>query len=123
MSQSQIKGLSTDTGSFNWVVVTGTSKTISAGNGYIPNNASLVTFTLPVTCSVGDTFQIAGKGTGMWKLAQNAGQYIVYGDQQSTTGIAGYLEAVHERDSIEVICMEANTEFQVLDSIGNITVL
>jgi len=114
-------GSSSD-GGFTWVTVTGTSQAISGGNIYIANNASLITFTLPTTCSVGDTFQIVGKGAGLWKIAQNAGQYIVYGDQTTTTGVGGSLDSVQDKDVVEIACIVADTEFQVLDSIGNLTV-
>ena len=55
-----------------WTEVTGTSQAAAVDNGYICNNASLVTVTLPPTCAVGKLISIAGKGAGLWKIAQNA---------------------------------------------------
>ena len=58
--------------------VTGTSQSASVNAGYVCNNASRVTVTLPSTAAVGDTIKIIGKGAGGWKVAQNASQYIQF---------------------------------------------
>ena len=110
-------------GGITWTEVTGTTQAASADNGYITNNESLVTVTLPSTCAVGKIISIAGKGAGLWKIAQNANQIIYFGDQNTTTGTSGYLAAQNRRDCIELICITADTEFQVRSVIGNITVV
>jgi len=63
---------------FKWVNVTGTSQQAAANMGYVANNASTVTITLPTSSSlsVGDVIRVSGAGTGGWKIAQNAGQKI-----------------------------------------------
>lgn len=110
-------------GGITWNEVTGTAQAAAADNGYICNNAALVTVTLPSTCAVGKTIRIAGKGTGLWKIAQNAGQIIYFGDQNTTSGTAGYLAAQNQYDSIELLCITANTTFNVISVVGNITVI
>jgi len=110
-------------GGITWTEVTGTTQSASADNGYITNNESLVTVTLPSTCAVGKIIAIAGKGAGLWKIAQNASQIVYFGDQNTTTGTAGYLAAQNRRDCVELICITANTEFQVRSAIGNVTVV
>ena len=110
-------------GGITWTEVTGTTQSASADNGYITNNESLVTVTLPSTCAVGKTIRVVGKGAGLWKIAQNANQIIYFGDQNTTTGTSGYLAAQNRRDCIELICITADTEFQVRSVIGNITVV
>ena len=110
-------------GGITWNEVTGTAQAAAADNGYICNNAALVTVTLPSTCAVGKTIRIAGKGTGLWKIAQNAGQIIYFGDQNTTSGTAGYLAAQNQYDSIELLCITANTTFNVISAVGNITVV
>lgn len=108
---------------FTWTTVTGTSQTISAENGYISNNAALITFTLPSTASVGDTFQIVGLGSGGWKIAQNASQLIHFGSSVTTTGTGGSLASTNQYDVLTVVCTVANTTFSVTTAIGNLTVV
>ena len=50
-------------GGYSWTEVTGTSQAMAVNNGYIANNAGLVTLTLPATAAVGDTVIVQGKGT------------------------------------------------------------
>lgn len=107
--------------SLSWNVETGTTEDLAADNGYIGNNAAGVTFTLPATASVGDTFIVTGLQAS-WTIAQNAGQTIYFGNQSTTTGAGGSLASTNARDVVEFICVVADTDFQVLSSIGNITV-
>ena len=104
-----------------WNVVTGTSASMDVMNGYIPNNIALVTLTLPTVAAVGDIIRIIGKGSGLWRVAQNASQQIVLGESATTLGITGYIEATKKRDSVDLICTEANVEFSISDSVGNLT--
>jgi hypothetical protein len=109
-------------GGFTWDEVTGTTQAASVNNGYIANNASLVTITLPDTASVGDVVRVTGKGDGGWKIAQNASGIIHFGNLDTTTGATGYIASTHIRDSVELVCVVANTEWNVISSQGNITV-
>lgn len=109
--------------SFVWNEVTGTSGNLADLNGYITNNAGLVTMTLPATASIGDRFIVTGKGAGGWKVAQNAGQTINMGSSPTTTGVGGSLASTNQFDTIEIVCITANTTFNVINSIGNITVV
>ena len=59
-----------------WSVVTGTTQNLIANEGYFANNAGGVTFTLPATASVGDTFAVSAINAGGWTVVQNAGQDI-----------------------------------------------
>jgi hypothetical protein len=110
-------------GGITWNEVTGTTQSMSVDNGYIANNASLVTLTLPTTAAVGKIVRITGKGAGGWKIAQNASGIIHFGNLDTTTGTGGYLQSSDRRDSIELICVVANNEWNVISSIGNITVV
>lgn len=110
-------------GAMTWTEVTGTSQAAAVGNGYITNNVALVTVTLPATAAVGQRVAIIGKGAGLWKLAQNSGQTIHFGSIDSTTGTGGYLAATVKYDCLEVICITANTDWVVRDSVGSITVV
>lgn len=106
-----------------WNEVTGTSDTMIGNNGYIANNGALVTLTLPATCALGAEIKVVGKGAGGWLIAQNAGQKIYFGNTSTTLGVGGSLASTLRRDSINLVCITADTEFQVIDVIGNITVV
>lgn len=108
-------------GGLMWNVETGTSANMAVNNGYIGNNAAGVTFTLPATAAVGDRIRVTGLQAS-WTIAQNAGQTVYFGNQSSTTGVGGSLASTHARDAVEMVCVVANNDFQILSSVGNITV-
>lgn len=110
------------TGGFTWNEVTGTSQTMSVNNGYIANNAGLVTLTLPTLAAVGDAIQVIGKGAGGWRIAQNGGETIHFISSDTTTGVTGRLDSTVRYDCVELVCITANTDWVVCDSAGNITV-
>lgn len=107
-----------------WSEVTGTSATMSGNNGYIANNASLVTLTLPTTIAQGQSIYVQGKGAGGWKIAQNSGQTVNFGNAATTTGATGSLASTNQYDSILLLCITANTTFTALTGPqGNLTVV
>lgn len=114
--------ISSTSGGFTWNEITGTSSGMTAQNGYITNNAGLVTLTLPAAASIGDMFVVTGKGAGGWRIAQNAGQTVNFGSSSTTTGAGGRLDSTGQFDTVEIVCITANTDFNVIDSQGNITV-
>ena len=105
-----------------WTEVTSGTQAMAVNSGYIANFGTLVTATLPSTAALGSVFEITGKGAGGWRIAQNASQTIYFGDTATTTGATGYLEFTDDRDTIKLVCVTANTDFNVVSSIGNITV-
>lgn len=108
--------------SFTWTVVTGTSQSAAINNGYIANNAGLVTVTLPSTAAVGSIVRVSGmNNTTGWKIAQNSGQTMHFGNVNTTTGTGGSLASSATYDSVELVCNIANTDWIVISSVGNIT--
>ena len=111
-------------GGMTWYNVTSTTQALAIGNGYIANNAGVVTMTLPATAAIGSVIGIAGAGAGGWRIAQNAGQTIFYGDLSTTTGVSGSLSSSLRRDNASLICTATNTDLTVLyGNIGNLTVI
>lgn len=108
---------------FTWTEVLGTSQSMAVENGYIANNVALVTLTLPATGVIGDTIEIIGKGAGLYRIAQNAGQSINFISTTTTVGVGGSLTAIEQFDSIEIVCTTANTGWTVFSSTGNFTVV
>lgn len=111
-------------GGLTWTVVTGTSQAAAVNNGYIANNAGLVTVTLPATSAVGDSVAVTGinNATG-WKVAQNAGNQIFFGTSSTTGGAGGSLASTNTRDTVYLVCMTANATWNVVNTIGNLTVV
>lgn len=108
--------------SFTWITIT-VNTTAAINTGYIINDPALITVTLPGTAAVGSIIKITGKGAGGWKLDQIAGQSINFGFSTSTVGTGGSLASTHLRNSIELVCITANTEWNVISSVGNITIV
>lgn len=105
-----------------WNNVTGTSQQMAVHNGYVANNAALVTFTLPITAPLGTIQRVVGSGAGGWKVAQNASQIIHFGNVNSTAGVTGSVASINRYDAMEFICIVDNTEWAVISSQGNVTV-
>lgn len=93
----------------SWNNVSGTTQAIAVNNGYISNNASLVTLTLPVTSALGSQIAVAGNGAGGWLIAQNAGQNIIVSPTSSTVGVGGSLASTSIYDSVVLVCVVADT--------------
>lgn len=109
-------------GGITWNEVTGTSQSAAVDNGYIANNAGLVTVTLPSTAALGSVVRVAGKGAGGWRVAQNSGQSIRFGNTVTTTGAGGRLDSNNDFDAVEILCTTANSGWTVISSVGNIEV-
>lgn len=97
--------------------------TMAANNGYaaLSPGGNLV-FTLPLNAPFGSIIRVTLVGATSWRIAQNAGQNIQFGNVATTVGTAGYLESIEQSDSVELICSVANVNWSVLSSQGNITV-
>ncbi|MBS0626523.1 MAG: hypothetical protein JSS32_10785, partial [Verrucomicrobia bacterium] len=110
-------------GGLYWNNITGTSSGMTVNSGYITNNAGLVTMTLPSSSPQFAVMAIAGVGAGGWTLAQNGGQTVNFGDLSTTTGASGSLSSTNANDSIYLLCTSTNSTFNVISSVGNITVV
>lgn len=99
-----------------WTTVTGTSQAAAINNGYIANNAGTVTITLPATAPIGSSIIVVGLGAGGWTLAANTGQTIQFGNLVTTS--AGSFSSTNQFDTIEVVCMVANTTWSVISSVS-----
>ena len=115
----------TGAASFAWAVTT-VDASMVANNGYIANKAGLLTMTLPASSAIGDLLEITGINTALgWKIAQNANQIIHFGTSNTTTGTGGSLASINIRDSVRLVCVVsgASAEWNVISSVGNITVV
>jgi hypothetical protein len=110
-------------GGFTWTDVTGTSASMAVQNGYIADNAGLVTLTLPATAAIGSIVAVQGKGAGGWTIVLNSGQTIHMGSATTTT-TTGSLSSTNQYNSIMLVCITANTTWAAfVGAQGNITVV
>jgi hypothetical protein len=94
-------------------------------HGYITKIAipGLLTYTLPTTSAVGSIIEIVGYSAGGWLIAQGAGQSIGMGANTSTTGVGGSVASFLASDSLRMLCVTADTEWEILSAIGNLTIV
>jgi hypothetical protein len=91
------------------VVVTTASVTMNTETIYIANRATLVSLALPVTSAVGDLISVVGQGAGGWSITQGTGQEIFISPSHTTNGVSGSLSSSNQYDSLNLICIVANT--------------
>ena len=103
-----------------WTDITGASQGMLPGNAYTANKSSLVTFTLPATAAYGSTMTVTGKGTGYWKIEQNAGQTIHNGALSTTPGVTGNITTAAQWASVTMVCIVADTEWAIISSSGTV---
>ena len=107
-----------------WSYITADLDPMVVNTGYICGKAGLLTLTLPATAAVGTVLCVTGIHTDLgWKIAQNANQIIHIGPDDTTTGVGGSLAASLKRDSVELVCVVANLEWNVTSMMGNISVV
>lgn len=99
--------LATTSQGLNWNDVSGTTQAASVNNAYVISNASQTTVTLPATAPLGSRVRIQGKGAAGWILSANISQTIQVGSSATTSG--GTVTSQNQWDSIEVVCVTANT--------------
>ena len=106
---------------FTWSVITA-NQTAAINNGYICNKAGTLALALPAVSATGSVIEVTGINTATgWQITQAAGQQIHFGAADTTSGATGSLTSTAIRDSIRLVCVVANLEWNVLSSIGNIT--
>lgn len=109
---------------FEWELVTDNTKTMEINHGYITDNSVIpVAFTLPTVAPVGSIIQVAGMSPGLYTIAQNAGQQILFGSQMTTLGVAGSLAAILSTDYVQLVCVRANVLFSVIGVQNALTVI
>jgi hypothetical protein len=111
-------------GGLTWTDVTGTTQSMAVNNGYLADNSSLVTLTLPSTAPQFSVISVVGKGSGGWLIAQNASQQIIYGIKVTTSGTGGSLSSTNPNDAVQLLATVggSSTIWTVQSSVGNITV-
>lgn len=113
-----------DPGKLEWNVITADLNPVVKNHGYICNKVGLLTLTLPTTAAVGEIFRVTGINTALgWTVAQNAGQQIHIDNLSTTAGVGGSISSSAVRDSVELVCVVADTEWNATSFVGTITVI
>ena len=74
----------------------------------LADSATLQTLTLPESGVVGSIVCIVGVGSGLFRIAQNDGDQIIFGDQSTAIGVSGYVESTSQNDSITLVLSEVD---------------
>ena len=103
--------------------VTDTTKQAVVDVVYTLDNVALVTITLPDTAAVGSTIGFIGKGAGLFKIAQNAGETIYASNGVTTEGVTGSLTAIEQYAAIYLVCTTENVGWVATSISGNFTIV
>lgn len=106
-------------GSFIWVLADTTPITMTPETGYSVQCASEVVFSLPATCEFGQTMRVCGFSASGWTINIGSGQSVNYGSLTALTS----LTFTQESDCVELLCIIQDTVYEIVSSIGNITVV
>lgn len=91
--------------------VTNVSFPIIPNYKFIGNAGAKVSFTLPLSCNIGDVIQLIGNDG--WEILQNANQIIFGGASQTTLGVAGKLESGLNKNTVTLVCTKQDLEFTI----------
>lgn len=108
----------------SWTDVTnGASPTNMVPNtGYFSDDpAANITFNLPASAAKYSIIQITNRQAAFnFTIAQASGQSIQFGSHVTTVGAGGSITSNAIGDTLELICVVADTTWQVLTSFGNL---
>lgn len=95
-----------------WLPITATTQDAAVNRGYVPLNDSVpVVITLPAVAPFGSIVAVQGYGLGGWELVANTSQTIRL--LTSVSSSAGSLASATNYDSVEVLCVVANSVWTV----------
>jgi len=101
----------------------GSEHSLVVNNAFIVNAGAALVFSLPASSSVGDVVALVLDGATSWSISQGAGQQIRLGSSETTAGVGGSLTSTAQGDAIHMVCSVASTRWNVVSSIGNITIV
>lgn len=111
-------------GGITWNTTSVNVANMAVDNGYFcvsPGGA--LTLGLPAVSVLGDTIRVSLAGATSWQITQAVGQQIKIGSSSTTSGGGGSLTSTAQGDSIELVCLTANTIWYAQSIVGNITVV
>lgn len=109
-------------GGMSWTTK-GASTALVVNNAFICTAGAALSFSLPLTSSVGDEVALTLDGSTSWTITQAANQQIRFGAVQTTLGAGGSLASTAQGDTVTLVCSVANLKWNVISSIGTISVV
>jgi hypothetical protein len=104
------------------ITITASSYQLDLNIVYIIDTNSRCLLSLPLSAPVGSFVNIVNRGSGGWRIMQNANQSIK-GGSDSTLGTAGYIESQTSGDSVFLRCVNADTDFKINSQRGTLTIV
>ena len=102
----------------SWTAVTSNIIMVPNSRYYVNINSIL---TLPILSNVGDTLRIVNFEASQFTIGQNFGQDIIgLGSVITTNGTGGFIVAAQDGAEIEMVCLVANTTWQIVGENGSI---
>ncbi|MDE2019824.1 MAG: hypothetical protein KGJ13_05780 [Patescibacteria group bacterium] len=98
-------------------------QTAATGTLYINNKATTqLSLTLPATAAVGSEIEVVGGSDAAgWKIVGIAGTIFHSDATTGVTGTGAYISTANQYAVVKIICIVANTEWEVESSSGSIT--
>jgi hypothetical protein len=100
-----------------WINVLTPTQQMAVNTGYIAANAAGVAFTLPTTANIGDSVDVDGNTASGWTIDTNVGQTIHFGVDDAANTIG----STNIHDCVTLRCINANTDWIVESSQGNLS--
>lgn len=111
-------------GGFSWNTSSINVANMAVNNGYFAiSPGGALTFGLPATSAFGSAITLNLSGATSWQITQAAGQQIRVGNQTTTLGAGGSLTSTAQGDSITIVCITADTLWETVAMIGNVTII
>ncbi len=109
-------------GALVWTAI-GASQTLAVNNGYFCTGGAALSLLLPPVSAVGDEVEVSLDGSASFIITQGAGQQIRMGTSLTTLGAGGSIASNAQGDSLRLVCSVANLKWNVVSSIGNLTIV
>lgn len=103
-----------------WVTGNG-GGTLANNTGYFITSGT-PSWALPATAAIGTVISIVLSGGTSWTITQAAGQSIQVGQFTSTVGVSGSVASSEQGDTINLVCIAANTKWMTISFVGNLLV-
>lgn len=107
----------------SWQIISA-SQTLVVDDRYIcvsPGGA--LALLLPAVSQLGDMLEITLDGATSFAITQGAGQSVRLGNVSTTVGVGGSITTTQQGDTIRLVCQTANLKWNVLSTLGNLTVV
>lgn len=103
---------------FTWTIEGAGPVNMVVNNGYMTASGGTITLNLPAVAAIGDIVKITNL-SGNFSVTCGIGQTLQIGNNLAATSVT----SSDVGDSLEIVCFNANTDYQILNSMGNLTIV